>query len=93
MSDRIIERDVEELRHTIYGNGDDGLKTKVDRHEQSLKAMKKLGWIIIGSSIGTLFTLWIAILGYIFIPNQIHPIKPTIVIDSKDYSIETVKRN
>jgi len=34
---------VQENRKTLFGNGDDGLKTKLDRVERTLDSMKKSG--------------------------------------------------
>ncbi|WP_309381984.1 hypothetical protein [Cerasicoccus frondis] len=45
MSDlEIIKRDVSELRHTVYGNGSPGIKTRVERIETRLDTGIKILW-------------------------------------------------
>jgi hypothetical protein len=43
-----IEGRVEKIDNTIHGNGQPGLKTVVDRHEQTLGIFKRLLWGILG---------------------------------------------
>jgi len=39
-----LQRDVNELRHTVYGNGSPGIKTRVERIETRLDTGVKILW-------------------------------------------------
>jgi hypothetical protein len=42
-----IDTRVEKISNTIHGNGQPGLKTVVDRHEQTLGIFKRFLWIMV----------------------------------------------
>jgi hypothetical protein len=42
-----IDTRVEKISDTIHGNGQPGLKTVVDRHEQTLGIFKRFFWILV----------------------------------------------
>ena len=42
-----IDGRVEKISETIHGNGQPGLKTVVDRHEQTLGTFKRMLWILV----------------------------------------------
>lgn len=41
--DRVLEK----LDHAVNGNGEPGLKRTVDRHEQTLRWVKRVGWAVV----------------------------------------------
>lgn len=44
-----LHEKVIKLDETIHGNGKDGLKVDVDRHEQRLKRIDRLSWAVVGT--------------------------------------------
>jgi len=57
-----LERDVKELRHTVYGNGQPGIKTRVERIETQMQTGVKILWGLLALAIpSTLSVISIAI--------------------------------